>query len=123
MIVVQRLKNFAQSGVVPICIEMHKCMWNEEFRNFSCKDLCGEGIIYENPENFPFLTQQQYDRIKIGMYNVYPSHASEIKETQLLSNYVYVSDNQNGKMEIVHDARFIPTSVGKGNHGGKRFSK
>lgn len=117
-------RNFAKSGNIRICIEMHKSTWNDEFRKWSCKDLCGEGSIYDNPDIIENLTDSQKDKIRRGSYNVYPHHASLIQEKGWgLMDYVYVSDDENGNMEIVYQTPVTESSPQSSKSAGKRFLK
>lgn len=120
----KKTRNIREFPNIPVCIEMHKSMWIDEFKNYGCHDLLGEGILYENPDILETASDFVRDKVRRGSYNVHPQHASELKESGLgLSNYVYVSDDENGKMEVVWDVGYKENTVNKTPYTGKRFTK
>ena len=88
---------------IPLTIEMPKSMWSEEFRFYSVKDLCGNGLLYENPHTIKSLTQKQIKQIKNSYYRVYPFDVRKfVKNQKLLKGYLYVGDISNS-MYIEHE--------------------
>lgn len=119
-----KMRNIREFPDIPLCVEMHKSMWIDEFGKYSCKDLCGEGILYENPDILETAPDSIKDRIRRGNYIIHPMPASHFKEKNLgLSDYIYVSDNKDGKMQIHWESDGSYTPVEKTSYTGKRFLK
>lgn len=120
----QKMRNIREFPNIPVCVEMHKSMWIDEFKNYGCHDLLGEGLLYENPDVLKTASDFVKDKVKRGSYIVHPVHASHFKEKGLgLSNYIYISDNKDGKMEIVWDVGQKDVIVNKTSYTGQRFTE
>ena len=116
---VRRITEFPH---IPICIEMHNSVWTEDFREFKTQDLCAGGILLENPELLKNATKKQKHCISIGFYNVHPVHASHFSKDGLgLGGYVYVSNDTNGKMEIVWEEPVKDLEIGESVISDQRY--
>jgi len=104
----KQLRNLVKMDI-PITIEMHKSMWLDEFYNYSIKDLCVGGRIFENPDILKTATQKIKEKISNGYYNTYGVHPSKwSKQYKTLSNYLYIGD-LGGTMSIYHQEEEQPS--------------
>lgn len=115
------LRNLRDTPYIPICVEMHKSMWCDDFRNYSCYDLCGGGELYENPDILN-CSDNIKERVRSGRYIIQPFHPLYFKQKGFgLNNYVYVGDDSNGRMMVMYECKKDTTAT-KTNFTGKRHT-
>ena len=91
---------------VTICIEMPESMWTDEFMNYTCRDLCAGGRIYENPDLLN-VNESLKERIRGGFYQVTPTSAESLRlKNSCLTGYICVTDTSEG-MRINHTWRDV----------------
>jgi len=91
---------------VTICIEMPENMWTDEFMNYTCRDLCAGGRLFENPDLLN-ISEDHKDRIRRGNFLVTPTSAEQLRlKNSCLTGYICITDTSNG-MRINHTWRDI----------------
>jgi hypothetical protein len=92
--------NVGANPNVSLCIEMHRSVWTEDFRDFSCRDLVAGGRLLENPELLINSSEYVKDCVRNGRFTVYPmSWRYYYSRGSAIDGYVYVYDDM-GRMEI-----------------------
>lgn len=87
---------------MPLTVEMHKRFWDNLFLDYSVRDLCIGGFIYENIESLN-LSEETKRCILEGRFQVYGNSPQWYQQEQRgLSNYIYIGDDVNGKMKIFY---------------------
>ena len=114
-------RNLAEFTDIPLIVEMHKSMWCDEFRNYSCHDLCDGGALYENPDILS-CDDKIKNKIRNYNYNVYPLHPLYFKKNGSgVDSYIYVGNDSNGRMMIMFECDKRVT-YNKTDYTGKRHT-
>lgn len=98
----RELVNMAKHTNIPIVIEMYKGHWCDELEEYSVRDLAVEGKLNENPSMIK-SSEKTRRALEMNWYILHPINAEYFieKSDKRLSNYVYIADDENGKMKVV----------------------
>jgi len=85
---------------------MDRSYWSEELSNYSVRDLASGGILFENPSLIK--NEKTSYAIQNSRYHIQPVDPSYfLKDSRrLLSNYVYIKDDNNDKMKVFAEKSF-----------------
>jgi hypothetical protein len=96
-------RNYRETPNLKICVEMHKSVWCDDFKNYSVLELIAGGELYSNPDILN-CDDSIKEKVRRGYYNVYPFHPKYLKDRKsTLSGYIYVTDNSKGKMFVYYE--------------------